>query len=174
MDVYLPVCDTIKPALAVLADDQPWVASSGTQSLMWYRVPARAQRHGRSSKLEQVTTFVIVDHPAHAGLERLRKFRGWTDNWDAEGSKAPDPAALDFASKVFGLLAVHRLPEVTLAADGRPMFVYGHPLAGEVVVTGPSTIDYFFADDNSPEGESVTLEAETLPSALVSYLRSKV
>lgn len=172
MDAYLPACDTLTPSIVVPAKDQPWHVVAGTQSLFWRKVPAPSRVSPLSSHPKQVTTFAILEGPAHAGLERLRAFRGWTDNWDAEGAKAPDPNAIDFASKVFGLLALHRTPEVTLNAEGHPMFIYGTPLNGEVVVTGPGTIDYFFAHDDAPEGENVALEGVTLPTNLVSFLHT--
>ena len=172
MDVYFPVYDTVKPCIIVAADDRPWRTLASTQTLFWHRAPAPAHGQARSSYAEQGTTYFILNAPAHEGLERLRAFRGWSDNWDAEGSKAPHPTALDFASKVFGLLAVHRSPEVTLTADGHPMFVYGAPVNGEVVVTGPGTIDYFFADDGAPEGEDVAINEGALPRELVSHLHS--
>lgn len=172
MDAYLPVLDTIKPCISSPAVDEPWRACSGTRTLFWYKSPSQVQRVGRSSLDREIASFVIVEAPVHAGLERLRSFGGWQDNWDAEGSRAPEIGVLDFASKVFGLLSIHRAPEVTLSADGHPMFIYGAPLDGEVVVTGINTIDYFFADDASPDGEDVALDESGLPADLLDYLRT--
>lgn len=172
MDNYLPVCDTVKPSLSIAANDQPWRALSDTHSLLWYATPRVSHNPGLSSVGEAIHTFVVVQNPVLAGLERLRAFRSWKDNWDAEGSKAPDPAVLETASKIFALLSVHRVPTVALSADGDPMFIYGAPLHGEVVVTGIDQIDYFFADDGAPEGESVGVGNATLPIDLIAHLHS--
>lgn len=173
MDAYLPISDTVKPCVTASANDLPWHLLSGTQTLFWYSTPTPRVGAALSSMHQQSrTTFVIVDQPAHQGLERLRTFRGWGENWDAEGGKAPDPTVIDFASQVLGLLSIHRAPEVTLNADGQPMFVYGKPLNGEITVTAPGTIDYFFADDNAPEGEDVAMIDGSLPQSLISYLHS--
>ena len=172
MDAYLPLCDTVKPCLSVRGNDQPWRSVSDTQTLAWYFAPKQTSKHGLSTQGQKIATFVVMDNPALAGLERLRTFKGWQDNWDAEGSKAPNPDVVDSSSRIFSLLAVHKVPSVTLSAEGHPMFVYGAPLNGEVVVTGIDTIDYFFADDASPEGEDVTVPHGALPDDLIAYLHS--
>lgn len=172
MDAYIPTSETVKPAFFVPENDQPWRQISGTQTLMWYPAVKPAEERTLSSSNKAVTHFIVLDNPSHAGLNRLRTFRDWPDNWDAEGSKAPDNQVLEFATKVFGLLCLYRVPSVTLSADGLPMFVYGAPIRGEVVVTSTSTIDYFFADDGAPEGDGVPVDHGALPSELVEYLRN--
>lgn len=172
MDAYAPIVDTLQPRISVPADAQPWSLASTTRTIFWRLAPAARAGGGRSSRGEPVSTFVIVDGPAHAGLERLRTFSSWQDNWDAEGSKAPDKAILDFASNVYGLLSVHRVPEVTLSADGHPMLIYGAPLNGEIIITGENTMDYFFESDEGPDEEGATLDEGALPENLTSYLHS--
>ena len=171
LDAYLPVCDTIKPCLAASANDQPWRTLSNTQTLFCYLAPRPSVKHGLSSHDEKISTFVVLDSPALAGLERLRTFKGWENNWDAEGAKAPEPQVVDFATKVFSLLSVHRVPTVTLNAEGQPMFVYTGSHPGEVVVTSVDRFDYFFAQDDAPEREDMTLVHATLPDDLIAYLR---
>lgn len=171
MDAYLPVHDTVKPSLTVLVSDHPWRSEPRTQTLVWYMAPRERVSRGLSSTAE-IKSFLVIDSPALAGLERLRTFKGWGDNWDAEGAKAPNPDVVDFASKVFGLLSVYRTPEVGLSSDGYPMFIYGQPYAGEILVSGPSSFDYFFANDDACEGEDVSLEDGALPAKLVASLHT--
>lgn len=172
MDAYVPVSDTVRPCIGSPALDQPWFQFAGTQTVLRYSAPGPEPRRGVSSVGSEIQTFIILDHPAQDGLQRLRTFKGWQDNWDAEGGLAPDPAVIDSATTVFGLLSLHRVPDVALSAQGHPMFVYGAPISGEVVVTGVDELDYFFADDNAPEGEGVRLSREGLPAELVDYLVS--
>jgi hypothetical protein len=172
MDAYIPICDTVRPSISVSANDEPWHPLLGTQTLYWFVTPAPAYSQGLSSVNQAVHTFVILDHPAAAGLERLRTFKGWADNWDAEGGKAPDADTVDFATKVFSLLAVHNVPNITLGTNGHPMFLYNGKIKGEVIVTSGQTIDYFFADDEAPEGEDVLLSDGFLPEELVGYIRA--
>jgi hypothetical protein len=172
MDAYIPICDTVRPGISVSANDEPWDPLLATQTVYWFITPAPTHVYGLSSVNKPVHTFVVLQHPAAAGLERLRTFKNWSDNWDAEGGKAPDPKTIDFATKVFSLLAVHSVPNITLSADGHPMFLYGENVRGEVVVTSDQTIDYFFDDEEAPEGDGVYLPHGLLPEELVGYIRS--
>lgn len=172
MDAYLPIHDTLQPSVSVSANDEPWKPLTGTRTLLWYTAPAHARMSSGSSTGRPVSFFIIGEHPAAAGLERLRKFKGWPDNWDAEGAKAPRDKAVDFATKVFGLLSSHRIPSVTLDVDGNPMFVYEGQHRGEIVITGDQTFDYFFHADDAPEKEDATLSEGYLPSELISYISS--
>ncbi|WP_267348082.1 hypothetical protein [Sphingomonas sp. GM_Shp_2] len=172
MDAYIPSPATSSACCYVPAKDEPWQAVRGTQTLVWYYAPAHQPQVKRASSVAQPITFFIVNTPELEGLERLRTFTTWQDNWDAEGSAAPKAETLATAAKVFSLLAMHRVPQVTLTAEGHPMFTYGAPFHGEVVVTGRDTFDYFFANDTAPEGEDVQFNGTALPTALTDYLRS--
>jgi hypothetical protein len=172
MDVYLPIQDTLRPSVSTAALDEPWRLETGTQTVFWLTAPAAARIGGASSLGGPVSLFVITEHPASAGLERLRNFKGWPDNWDAEGAKAPCDSTIDFATKVFGLLSLHRTPEVTLDVAGNPMLLYNGAIQGEVIVTSDSTFDYFFESDDAPDGENIELSNGYLPRDLVSYISS--
>lgn len=172
MEAYLPICETATPVMMTTANDQPWRRLSGTQTVFWWKTTNNSNPAGLSSVSSEIREFFIVNNPTLIGLQRLRAFRSWGDNWDGEGSKAPNAEAVDFASKILGLLAMHRVPAVSLSADGSPMFIYGEPLNGEVVVTGRDRFDYFFAADNAPEVENASLSNNSLPGDLIAYLQS--
>lgn len=167
MDCYLPINETVT-SHPVAALDQPFRSVTSTQTIMWAYAPTEARQFG--GRGEKKLTFFIIDSPELVGLERLRSFKGWSDNWDAEGGKAPDPAVIDEASKVYSLLSRFRVPQVTLTADGLPMFAYGSPLRGEVVVTGLGKLDYFFAAEGAPADEEVDFDGESLPAELTQYI----
>jgi len=171
MDAYSPVAQTVIPHVSSSVEDQPWRTMAGTQTVLWHAGPSAIRGTGYSS-IKKPITFFLVDAPELAGLERLRAFKTWSDNWDAEGAKAPDPNLIDVASQVFSLLSVRRVPQVTLTADGHPMFVYGAPLQGEVVVTDLNKIDYFFAEENAPSDEDVAFDGSSLPLELLHYIEA--
>lgn len=175
MDAYIPTAQTVAPCVAAAANDQPWHRLNATQTLVWYAAPSTSRRSGYSS-IDQhpPLTFFIVNAPELAGLERLRVFKDWSDDWDAEGGKAPASGVVDAASKVFSLLSLHKVPQVTLTPDGHPMFVYGAPLNGEVIVTSETSFDYFFADDAAPYGEDVPFDGSSLPQDLLSYIDTPI
>lgn len=171
MDAYLPLPVTTTVRMPVSGNDMPWEIASGTQTIIWQSAHVTRRSVQNSSFFEeQPPTFFIVNVPEIQGLHRLRTIRGWRENWDGEGGKAPDPATVDTASVVFGILSVHRPPQIALSAEGHPMFLYGAPLNGEVVVTSPGTIDYFFADDGAPEGEDVKFDGFNLPQDLLDHI----
>lgn len=190
MDAYTTVLDT-RPPIVILQSDAPpvpgqWTSrfinvavfqktlnwpdllSDGITNVAVKSTSASVQARDGSESLPP--SFVITNHPAQAGLQRLRTFRGWKDNWDAEGSKGPELDVLNFADQVFSLLAIHNVPEVTLTAEGHPMFVYGAPVKGEVIVTGNKTISYFFLENDAPEGEDVLI-GSFLPDDLIATIR---
>lgn len=137
-------------------------------------VPQIIEQNATRARESRGAEISIVHEIAAAprALARLRKFKGWTDNWDGEGSKAPNPAVLDSAGTILGLLAMHRVPSVALSAEGHPMFIYGAPIHGEVVVTGRDTFDYAFMSDDGPEHEGATLTNGSLPAELIKHLQS--
>ncbi|AHE55927.1 hypothetical protein NX02_21475 [Sphingomonas sanxanigenens DSM 19645 = NX02] len=71
---------------------------------------------------------------------------------------------------MFSLLSVYRAPQVTLTAEGHPMFVYAKPCSGEVIMTESGKFDYFFSDDDAPSDEDVAFDGLELPPALVDYI----
>lgn len=170
MDAYAPLAQTFMPCAYAPANDQPWSAVTRTETVVWFAT--RPADQGRFASTKKVPTFFILDAPSHAGLERLHSFKGWKDNWDAEGGVAPDPRVIDAASQVFSLLAIHKVPQVGLSSDGHPMFLYGGSHRGEVVVTGVNTIEYYFANVGGPSAEDVVFDGERLPDEVVNYLGS--
>lgn len=170
---YTPIPNSYTPSAYVTYVDEPWRAGRGTQTMVFYKGAAPARMHGATSVGgASDLTFVFIDTPVLAGLDRLRRFQNWKDNWDAEGARAPDPVALDTASKVFSLLSVHAVPDVTLDVDGNPMLIFNAPVRGEVVVTSPQSIDYFFVDGRAPYGEAVPFDGEHLPQELAAYVKA--
>lgn len=173
MDAYTPLPDSFTPYASVTQLDEPWRSGWGTQTVVFFKGPAPTKTVGTSSLGSAGDlSFVLIDTPVLAGLDRLRTFRDWQDNWDAEGARAPDVETLNAASKVFSLLAAHSVPNVTLDSDGQPMLVFNGTLRGEVVMTSPSTLDYFFMDDDAPYGENATFVGDQLPPELVSYIKA--
>jgi hypothetical protein len=168
MDAYAPIAQTFTPCAYAPANDQPWSAVTRTETIVWFATSASDRRVAATSN--GVPKFYVLSAPSHAGLERLHSFKGWQDNWDAEGGIAPDNRVIDVASQVFSLLALHEVPKVGLSSDGYPMFMFSGLHRGEVVVTGVDTIEYFFANPGGPSGEDVAFDGDKLPEAISDYL----
>lgn len=178
MDAYHPVVDSVRPHIAAQASDEPWTLSrgAGTRTIFWYSIPSSPRGSGWSSLDQPMKTFFFAYDPAHAGLQRLRTFRNWKDNWDGEGAPAPEKEALDTSTKVLALLvASGASPKVQLNSDGLPVFsIYGDGLDGEVVVTSKDTIEYYFHGDE-PVGQSdVPFDGVKLPDELICQLASSL
>ncbi|WP_372706696.1 hypothetical protein [Brevundimonas sp.] len=88
-----------------------------------------------------------------AALQRLRLFRDWRDNWDAEGAPAPDLGALEVASNLLGFLKSYPVePIAMLHASGLPMFVLNFTGGeGEITVSGDGAVDFVL---DLPDGET--------------------
>lgn len=168
MDAYVPIADSLTPAITTPANDQPWRTIGGTRTLLWFNSAAARGTAGYSAAPQ--ATFFLFDAPELAGLERIRSFATWGDNWDAEGARAPNPAVLNDACLMFSLLAVHKVPQVTLTAEGHPMFAFDGAVQGEVVMTEPGKFDYFFAADGAPSDEGVAFDGNALPKELLDYI----
>lgn len=172
MDAYPNYAPTVAPSADTSSIGDLWDRAAGSQTVIWIYQRQDALPK-RVSTVGDDFVFHTMSSPALAGLERLRAFEGWSANWDAEGSAAPNLAALDAASRVFSLLSIHAVPQVTLTPEGLPAFLYGGAINGEVVVTSASTIEYFFADDDLFE-QDVDISDNTLPSALRAKLTSPI
>jgi len=170
MDAYLPTLNTFAPSAYVADIGEIWDRVHGTRTVIYRYGEARPTTERLlTSSLNRTFFFNDVDSPELAGLERLRSFQRWGENWDAEGSAAPNPEILDAASRVFSLLSVHAVPQVTLTPEGLPAFLYEGATSGEVIVTGPMMIDYFFTGDG-PFDDDVDISADILPTALIEQL----
>lgn len=169
---YAPVLDTVTPPVYAKAQ-QDWFPIAATSTAYVLKVPAPVTREVQSTDRHQsvTPTFVILDLPAFTALERLRSFRDFPDGWDAEGGLAPNPEAIDTASKVFGIVAQYVTPKVTLNSSGEPMLVFDAPHRGEIVINSPNTFHYFFDADDAPFGDDVKFEGY-LPTELTNYLQA--
>jgi hypothetical protein len=158
-------------SLVPAIDDNPvWRIAKGSQTIVF----GFASLGHELKSLSSVTgtppvEFGVVDNAVLAGFDRLRAFRSWKNNWDAEGGCAPDPLVVDAATRVYSLLAQHNLPTVDLTPEGMPQFLYDGLTRGEVVVTSDTTLGYFFAD-GGPADEDVSIVGGALPPDLVEHL----
>ena len=151
-------------------DNLSWRIANGSQTIVFVFATLGHELKSLSSVTgTPPVEFGVVDNAILAGFDRLRAFRTWNENWDAEGGRAPDPLVVDAATKVYSLLALHKLPAVDLTPDGMPQFLYDGLTRGEVIVTSDTTLDYFFAD-GGPADENVSIVAGTLPPDLVEHL----
>jgi hypothetical protein len=104
-------------------------------------------------------------------LNRLRTFKNWPENWNAEGAKRPVLSAIDDATLFLSLWSSKYVPEVGLTHDGLPMFSLKTPNAlGEIIVNADSSLDYYFEyeDGRSPEGdENIPFNKVSLPEQIL-------
>ena len=173
----------VQPAIALVrragsyvptpSDDIPgWSIAHGSMSIFVVRGTAPALLKQLSSFTQNAppTEFCFVENAVLAGFQRLCSFRTWNDNWDAEGSRAPNPAVVDAATKVYSLLASHAVPNVQLSPDGYPMFLYDDgKLEGEIAVIATDRLEYYFTGDG-PSDEDVAFTGDALPVELISHL----
>jgi len=110
--------------------------------------------------------------PGHATLDRLRSFKSWPANWDAEGAPKPDADTIDAATNLLALLnAIGVLPAVQLNAEAQPLFTFHSAgIDGEVTVTSPSTLDFYFHGDDPVAGADVEFNGSRLPTGVTERL----
>ena len=113
--------------------------------------------------------------PVHVALARLRQYSNWGENWDGEGSEAPQRQTIEAASNLLGLLSSrHFVPHVGLNSLGQPMFLFSNSLyEGEIVVEDASNLSYFIRggiDDDYARLKSV---GPALPRRLEDILRAR-
>lgn len=129
---------------------------------------------------QQPAAIIRAMAPAHRSaavqaLQRLRTFRDWRDNWDAEGAPAPDQGALNAASIILGYLRNYPIdPTAMLDADGKPMLILRYPGGeGEINVLSDATLDYVMpipGRDTEYEAD-VHIDAAALPQQLQDVLQ---
>lgn len=172
MDAYIPAQDTVAPhAMEMVVSG--WRSRPITQSNFKFTVMLADNQRGNSwtSSEGRMPTYAILALPPLAGLERLRSFADFPENWNGEGGARPDRATVDAATKVYGLLAAVKLPQVSLNSLGQPMFLYDGACRGEIVVTSADTLDYYFDDDDAPCGDDVAFQGQ-LPLDVIRYIRA--
>ena len=84
-----------------------------------------------------VESQVVPTSHAELSLTRLREFRDWSDNWDAEGAVAPRPEMLDAAEKLLGQVigCTNLGVKVALASSGSPLlFLWAGDTLGELQI----------------------------------------
>lgn len=148
MDAYVTTLDSFTPSAYVQTLDELWEPKFETETV-WYveHAPVRAAVVSSTSTQASLTDFWLADVPVLAGLERLRSFQGYEDNWDGEGGASPEAAAVETAVQLFSLLSNHAVPQVSLNSLGQLMLVYNSPQSGEIVITGPQRFSYFFSGE---------------------------
>lgn len=118
---------------------------------------------------------VALKTAAVAALERLRTFRTWEGNWDAEGAPAPSVDAVDAASNLIGFLRSFPItPTAMLDADGCPMLLLTYAGgSGEITVKADGTVE-FVLDVPGSEVESeveVPFDNDALPPSLADVMK---
>lgn len=110
------------------------------------------------------------ESPEHLALQRLRTFKTFKRNWDAEQGAAPDHKTIDAATTLLSLLSAKgEAPKVSLTSDGFPMLLFGDGSArGEIIVTSESTFDYFF--DNGKGDCDVPFDGRHVPAAVLKLI----
>lgn len=112
---------------------------------------------------------VEVESLAARGLARLRKFMGFTANWDGEGAPSPDRKTLESATTLLGFLAGTSLHfGIHLDADSRPVFyLRDNEFEGEITVTDSEHLSFCFERGSEIfEGYALEFDCETLPAEL--------
>lgn len=171
MEQYATLDATYVPPAIILVADEPYGWKNTVTRYILQAVEEAPGTHvkGSSSKGEGAF-YERSSLPVLTALKRLRAFKGWERNWDAEGAPAPDGDTLEAATKVLGLLAVYAVPQVGLDSEGRPMLTFDGDLRGEVTVTTPQTLDYFF-EDADLFGYETPFDGLALPGDLIALLR---
>lgn len=157
-------------AVTVALELRRAIAACGA-SFSALHILAEAERYCSVAALSYVSAAGDVKPlPSAAALQRLRIFRDWHDNWDAEGAPAPDLRALDAASNLLGFLKSYPVePIAMLDASGLPMlllrFLGGE---GEITVSGNGAVDFVL---DLPDGETQTeveleFDSQGLPAQL--------
>lgn len=125
-----------------------------------------------ASSTSKVLQVEVADSPELSALQRLRQFKTFEANWDAEHAAAPDHAAIDAATTILSLLSAKGVtPKVSLTSDGHPMFLFGNEaVQGEIVVTSATTLDYFF-DSSEGDGDcDVAFDGRHIPEAVLQFI----
>lgn len=137
--------------------------------------PAFYANYARAALCSDMLPYVQVEtSPMVRALNRLRLFKNWGENWDAEGAPEPDKAAIDYASELLGYLKSYPIePTAMLDSIGKPLllFEYGGK-EGEISVGPNGALDFVF---DNPEGDleaeaDVEFDASTLPPSLEALL----
>jgi len=134
-----------------------------------------AAAYARAAFYAQYVPYVHVETSALVrALKRLRTFKEWQANWDAEGAPEPDKEAIETASELLGYLKSYPIePTAMLSAIGKPLLLFRYGAKeGEISVTSEGMIDFVFdTDDGDVEAEAdVPFNANTLPPTLESLL----
>lgn len=163
------------PTVVEYFDPEPGEIYSPTVSRWFHRVirPKPAEKAEANSK-SQVMDFALCDAPEHVALQRLRRFKAFKANWDAEHSAAPNLEAIDSAIVMLSLLSAHGLtPKVALASEGAPMLLFSQgSFKAEIVVKASNLFDYYV---DTPEGdgeEDIAFDGRSLPANLLNQLQA--
>lgn len=101
-------------------------------------------------------------------IERLRSFKSYGENWDAEGAPAPNPEAIDAAVNLVGFLAPFRgRLRVALDALGQPLILLSAGAAeAELTVVDERRIEFSVLGDTDDADVDVIFDGTTLPERL--------
>lgn len=163
---------TYVPAVIYKAENEE-LFSSGTQTIRLVTVidalpPPRVEISSTGEGFD----FSTKIRGALKSLNRLREFRRWGDNWDAEGAPAPEKASIDAATKILGLLALQGIePAVMLNADGKPMFlIESAGVESEIVFHSSEELGYF-VNSSPPVGGEAAFNGKDMPAGILALFR---
>jgi hypothetical protein len=113
-----------------------------------------------------------VTTPKEHLVADLRNWLLWTSNWDGEGAKAPDAAAIGYAVNfVFGLDARIPMPEPMLFPSGNAgLFWETDQIYADLEFFGDGRLTYFV---KRPEGRHkgvVKYEGKNIPEFVIRLL----
>lgn len=169
---YVDTTSDMSPPALEYFDPRPGeMVGSMTMLLIRTSVPkAPPPVLAATSSTSQTLKLDTTGSPEHLALQRLRQFKTFERNWDAEQGEAPDHKTIDAATTLLSLLSAKGdTPKVSLTSEGYPMLLFGNGSArGEIIVTSASTFDYFF--DNGEGDCDVAFDGRHVPEAVLKLI----
>ena len=115
-----------------------------------------------------------VENESDRALLRLRQFKSWPENWDAEGGAKPDRINIDRAIALLSQIATKPISfGVGLDADSRPMFsIRDSAYDGHIVVEPNGAVSFFFQRGTEIlDDYDLAFDGQSLPGALEQALK---
>lgn len=149
-----------------------------TNSSSYVRKISKTNAIPNEARRPQITS--AVEHherspswPLQAALGRLRKFKTWHENWNAEGAPAPDHQLIEAASNLLGLVGRYQSPKVMLSSDAVPMLLFSDAhFDGEITISAKNEIEFYFSAPMEV-GDTVPFDGMSIPPALLGILQNK-
>lgn len=163
MDLHHTFFDTSSIPAYVQTVDEDWEPMVATETI-WYVEDRPSVKFPAVTTSEQSVAWDFYDYSgALAGLDRIRSFFSYIENWDGEGGLAPPRASVNTAIAIFSLVSNHRVPQVSMNSQGEPMMVFGGKHSGEIVVTGASQYSFYFSGPDELHGDEVFFDGSLDP-----------